>query len=113
MTGMVCAVAGGGGLRALAANITPASLSGSSSSSPVSSNSAATCNVQGGLAPFTYAWSRVSGANFTILSPGASATFFQVILPPGSGLTMVAQCLVTDALGATVAPQVPIDLERF
>lgn len=66
---------------------------------------AATVTPSGGLAPFTYAWTGVSGVGTPSNPTSATTTFTHA---PGSGETEtgVFQCQVTDSLGQTATAQV-------
>lgn len=53
----------------------------------------------GGLAPFTFAWTRVSGSAFTADSPTASSTTFSISIGNGQSLSATFRCMVTSADG--------------
>jgi len=55
-----------------------------------------TANVTGGIGPFSYQWSYVSGHSFTIDSPTAIATTFSTVIGPGQFQTGTYRCTVTD-----------------
>lgn len=58
----------------------------------------------GGLAPYTYAWSYVSGyASITFSNSGAAVTTVTAssVQPPGTSETSVIHCVCTDSLGIT------------
>lgn len=59
-----------------------------------------TVTASGGTGPYTYAWSRISGATIAITSPSSASTTFSAT--PGAGMDVFAtmQCLITDSLGA-------------
>lgn len=78
-------------------------------SSPPSSSTehvAISVSHAGGLAPFGYAWSKVSGyPGGTVTAVNADSTTADFPNPRFSEpevLTMVVQCIVTDATGATM-----------
>lgn len=62
-----------------------------------------TVSVSGGSPPYTYAWSRISGA--TVFNPtaasAATSAFSRTSLPVGGNDTATFICTVTDALGRT------------
>ena len=62
---------------------------------------AVTVTASGGTAPYTYAWSKVSGDTVTIDSPAAASTTFSG--DPGLNGTLSGQyqCTVTDAAAQT------------
>jgi len=64
-----------------------------------------TCNVTGGSAPYSYAWSKTSGAaGWSIDSPSAaSTTFTSPALGPGDEEVATFICTVTDAAGHVLA----------
>lgn len=64
--------------------------------------SAVTVSVNGGQAPYTFAWSRVDGpdAFWSILGPSsATAQFRRSTMAPGDQDSATFNCTVTDALG--------------
>lgn len=93
---------GGGGVAVpLDSNI---ALGGAASNINVAINtSAVTAMPDGGVSPYTYAWSKTSGdANWTILSPNAATTQFRRTgNGPGESETATFICTVTAANGAT------------
>lgn len=59
--------------------------------------------VTGGTPPYTYSWSRVSGSSsVTAVSPSSYSSYFQGIVSPGSTLSAVFKCTVTDAASTVV-----------
>lgn len=76
-----------------------------------------TVTPTGGVSPYTYAWSLVSGDTLTVNSPTAATTTFSVTgLNSGDIASALYRCTVTDstsgtALTATV--DVPVDIERL
>lgn len=67
-----------------------------------------TCIPTGGTAPYTYAWSVVvSATSVTINNPTMATTSFSATVFNEQSEAQ-AQCLVTDALGATAAVLVAI-----
>lgn len=79
------------------ASVTPDPINGNISSSP-SNFGTLTCSVTGGVGPFTYSWSRVSGdTGITAISPTASSTDMNVAgIGPGGFKTSTWRCTVTD-----------------
>lgn len=61
-----------------------------------------TATVSGGTAPYTYAWTRVSGdAGFNALTGSSASTRFRISLDVGGEAFAVFRCTVTDARGRT------------
>jgi len=57
----------------------------------------------GGVAPYTYSWTRVSGSTtVTAVSGSSYSTYFQGLVSVGSSVSAVFKCTVTDAASATV-----------
>lgn len=59
-------------------------------------------SVSGGTAPFSYAWTKLSGAGNVTATNAASTTADFVVSGaafPGAVLSLVAQCVVTDSTG--------------
>ena len=58
--------------------------------------------VDEGLAPYTYAWTKVSGATFNIGSPDNATTNFNInINTVDTTLTAIYKCTITDSIGRT------------
>lgn len=89
--------------NALTASASPADVSGtvSSSSAVTATTESATASPGGGTSPFSYAWSVVSGAGWTIGTPAAASTSFKSpAINPGDYAEATFKCTVTDASGA-------------
>lgn len=101
----------GGTLRTVATFADPLSVfvtdTGKVASSSTMTTDPATASPSGGFAPYTYAWTLVTnggGAASTANTPTlASTTFTKTGLSPGSDITDVWRCTVTDALGNTAS----------
>jgi hypothetical protein len=78
---------------------------------------AATGNVtatpSGGLAPFTYAWTRISGAEASISNPANATTSFSLFMATPGDLSTVFRCTVTDALGSTATADATATFSGF
>lgn len=77
-------------------------------SGPVSSYTATvpvSISLTGGLAPFSYAWSKLSGSGTLIAVNAASTSAEFLVVPatvPDQEFNQVVQCIVTDAMGNTL-----------
>jgi hypothetical protein len=98
---------------AAAAELTvfPASVSKTISSTDGLSHSATTpltsAAITGGTAPYTWAWSLLSGdPSITINSPSSNSTSFTATLSPGESKTGAFKLTVTDANGVTKTVEV-------
>lgn len=70
-----------------------------------------TVSVVGGTAPYTYAWTRVSGnAAISADSDTSSSTTFSGVVPRDNTYTAKFRCTVTDALSATDYIEVIVSL---
>lgn len=69
-----------------------------------------TAVVSGGLAPFTYAWTILSGAGVYAASPSMATTTLRKVMDLGQSVSGTARCTVTDSLGTTVTTDIPFNL---
>lgn len=109
----------GGTWRPVVAFVAPLSVSANNASGIVSDRRPAqvTSDVSqarpaGGLAPYSYSWSIVSGSA-SINSPSTAATTFSAIVGPGIYLESTARVACTDALGRTATADITITLENI
>lgn len=58
-----------------------------------------TCSPTGGTAPYSYAWTFVSGNSFTVDSPTSATTAFSTTLSTAETKTATYRCTITDANG--------------
>lgn len=98
--------------KAMETTVTPASVSksgGNKTGDPKPFTSPiVTATVDGGIAPLTYAWARISGsAVIDADAPTAAATTFSGTLDPGE-YSAVFEVTVTDNLGAKSRAQVSV-----
>lgn len=99
---------GGGGGGGFTASASPATVYGARSVNGVVSvmteTTTATATATGDVAPFTYAWSKLSGdAMWSITSPTAQTTRFAFeAVGPGESNVGTFRCTVTDRFGKTV-----------
>lgn len=78
----------------LRANVNPSTLNTAGANGELTSNNA-TASPSGGKAPFTFAWSRVSGDVFTITQPvGATTEFIASGTDENKG--GLYKCVITD-----------------
>lgn len=109
MTGILCAAAMIGAPTAaaptnpLVVSLNRTSVSGSSTSSNITTNSVSATG-SGGTSPYTYAWSRVSGDSSITASSSANRTtsFSRTGCIAGTAYSGVWRCQVTDAAGTIV-----------
>lgn len=72
-----------------------------------------TMNIAGGLAPYVYSWSKISGDGTVDSVNSATSTVripVQRFGSPGDFSTMMVQCVVTDARGNTERNQATVTL---
>jgi hypothetical protein len=69
-----------------------------------------TVTAAGGTAPYTYAWTKVSGDTLTVNSPTAAATTFTGTPGVGNTLQAVYRCTVTDNVAATATVDVSVSI---
>lgn len=102
----------------------PSSVSGSGGSITTGATvqvttSSANCIVSGGVAPYTYAWTYVSGTNAVITTPtGQASTFRRSMITPDVGAPPVTQtgvfrCTVTDGNSNTATHNVTAETTIF
>jgi hypothetical protein len=72
-----------------------------------------TATPTGGLAPFTYAWARISGDPAAANAPTNATTSFSLFLNDPVNAEAVFRCTVTDALGSTAAADVTASFQGF
>lgn len=110
-------MASAGAGRRLQVVASPASVSGNASSAGVTTevtSGSATATVSGGVAPYSYAWSRSSGSTLIEALTGSLATTAWRGDIPEADPSQVAIfiCTVTDAVGAiAVSGGVTVTLE--
>ncbi len=98
-------------IKPLTVVITPSSVAGSSNFPPVVTNPA-TATPDGGKAPYSYAWTKVTGsAPSQADSPSASSTTFSSTQLPGL-INETWKCTVTDAVGFTAEDEVDVTFNR-
>lgn len=105
---------GGSGMLTLTASPVSVSGSGGSGGDLTLVTSAVTVSVSGGTAPYTHAWTFVSGdTGWIILSPAAATTRFQNDVPTVDSKSGTFRDTVTDARGRTGTVDVPAQLFNF
>lgn len=68
----------------------------------------------GGRAPFTYAWTRLSGdASITITSPTSSSTTFRRFVDAEQTYVATFRCTCTDADGTALTDDVSVSITGF
>lgn len=105
---------GGAGFSATADRATCTGVVFDASSPPlfaaVTSDSV-TVTPAGGTGPYTYAWTRLSGASsISPTAPTAATTTFSANVPRDTTVTATFRCTVTDSLAATATVDVNVEL---
>jgi len=95
---------------ALIASASPATAFGEGVGAASVTSNTVTVSVTGGIAPYTYSWSRVSGATFVILNPTSPTTAFNAFVPYASTLTGIYRCTISHAGLGTTYVDVPVEL---
>lgn len=98
----------------LSLTVSPSEVTGAESSlSPVLVTSGtAYATPAGGTAPYTYAWTKVSGDTLTVTSPSRAFTAFQATLSANDLSNAVYRCTVTDKNGLTAQDTVNVTLSN-
>lgn len=100
-------------IPALAFSVPPSDVSSVRSGGGSLTSSVSAGVASGGTAPYSYAWTYVSGDVFTINSPSSNSTTFTTTLIAGQTKTGVYRLTVTDSVAATVSATVTIELEAL
>lgn len=93
----------------LSVSINPTSAYGFGTGTPSTNN--VTASVSGGTAPYTYAWSYVSGDTFTTSNPTSATTHWSKSVGINDIFTGVYKCTVTDSLGVTGFDTVGVEVD--
>lgn len=68
-----------------------------------------TATPAGGLGPYSYSWSRISGTVMTVTgASAATATFYSPVLSPGTSVSAVYRCTCTDSSGQTATADINV-----
>ena len=86
---------------------TPASLDESNDAGSVTTITT-TVNVTGGLPPYTYLWTKVSGKTIAVNSPTSATTSFSIAGSNGDSFGSTYKCTVTDDASAVVSANVEV-----
>ncbi len=101
----------GGAAPALGLTLSPASLTRATPNASLTANCVA--NPTGGTAPYSYAWSKVSGGAIVLTSTNTQTTTVSAAaLGPAETRTAVFQCIVTDAAAATKTATLNVSFSR-
>lgn len=92
----------------LTASANPSSVGGTQSSDqPITVTSeGTTASPTGGRAPFTYAWTQISGPSATITAPTMATTQFRATVNPFDTVSLSFRCTITDAVGQSASTEV-------
>jgi hypothetical protein len=92
--------------------VSPASLAKFGTTSTLTTDTT-TATPTGGVGPYTYAWTKVSGATLTVTASTSATTAFQATgLAVGEARDATYRCTVTDSTAATATADVLITIER-
>jgi len=100
---------------AMTASASPSTLSKTGTAATLTTAST-TVTPSGGTAPYTYAWTFVSGDSFTITSASAATTTFSATLNEDEFVSGIYRCTVTDSTGGTpltATADVPVTITRL
>lgn len=86
---------------ALQVNASPTNAYSTASGGGTQVTNLITVSSLNGVAPFTYAWTLVSGVDIDIDSDDTASTTFSADVGFGETITGVARCTVTDSIGST------------
>ena len=111
MSGIMTAFAGTS--SALTISISPGDMYKSRTGTGSITSNIDTASGAGGVAPYTYAWTYVSGDSYTINFPASAVTTFTTFLGSGNSKSGVYRCTVTDSASNTASATVTIDFESF
>jgi len=100
-------------LGPLAVNISPGNVYAGGYTAIITTQTV-TANGVGGSAPYTYSWTKVSGALVNVLSATSAATAFNAtgMISPTDRVA-VYRCTVTDSLAATSYSDINVECERY
>ncbi len=102
--------------KPLFASASPENVAGVSPSLPITTD-ATTVTAEGGVAPYTYQWTKLTSntVDSEATSPTSNVTGFRATsgIGPGEQETEVWQCRVEDSLGAFALVNVSATFERF
>lgn len=83
---------------------------GASSSTITITTRAATVTVTGGVAPYSYSWAQSAGDPMTATNATGNSSAFSASVAPGSRLSAMWTCTVTDSAGSTGSVSVTASL---
>ena len=85
----------------LTVSVVPPNSYSTASGGGLQTTSVVNSSISNGVAPFTYAWTVLSGSPITITTPTNSGTSFSATLGLGQTLSSVVRLSVTDVWGST------------
>lgn len=115
MAGVHLRMAGrqGGASAALSVGATPGPLYTTRTGAGSVTSASDVAVAAGGTGPYTYAWTFVSGASYTINTPAAAATTFTTSLTAAQVKSGTYRVTATDSLSATATADYLIDFEAL
>lgn len=103
---------GGGGGGAIVLTLSRTSINKATFSS-TGSTANVTATPSGGLAPYTYSWTRISGSGINANTPSSATTSFQATgLSEDETRTATFRCTCTDSLGTSDAEDCAVSITR-
>jgi hypothetical protein len=91
----------------LSVSISPTTLNAISLASPVISEGA-TATPTGGLGPYTYSWTRITGTLGSATSPTLASTNFAAFTSDGESGSSTFRCTVTDSRSSTATADITV-----
>jgi hypothetical protein len=98
VNGVATVAGGGGGLTGYASK---SSVGGTRVGAGSVTSATVTVTASGGTAPYTYAWTKISGGAITAVLPASDVTAFSGTVALGETISAQFQCTITDDVAAT------------
>jgi len=91
-------------------SVTPSSANGSTTGGGTCVSNPVTVSVSGGIGPYTYAWTKVSGDTMTLSDVDGATTTFSASVGINSSKSAVYRCTVTDNVSVSKTIDVSVSL---